>query len=852
MKNFLLLAFSFLLVTSTFAQGLESFTNIPASSGSYAARTWTGDNGLTWNATDARTDQTITGAAIGIRVGSVTCNAIPNGIGNLTFKFKQIFTGSGAVLEVRINGNIVSTLTGLTQDLVQTATINNINVSGTFNLEIKQTTSGLRVAIDDVNWSGYSALPCTTPTAQSTGLTFPTITNSSINGSFTAASPTANEYLVVRSNSSSLSALPVNGTIYSVDDVIGNGLVVERSTLTSFTTNTLASGTTYYFFIFSVNSICTGGPLYLTASPLTGNATTSTPPVCVTPTGVPGTLTLTPASTTINGSFVAATGADGYLVVRSSSATIGAAPVNGTSYSVGSSFGSGTVIKFGSGTTFSASGLAVSTTYYFYAFAVSSFTCTGGPLYNTTSTNGNATTTAGGSGEPPTYYSNATGLSCGSLKTALKTIVTNGNNLNTYGDLWNQYIVSDVKPREVGPGTSANVIWDVYSDNPTGLDPYNFTPGSSSSGGNQCGNYSSEGDCYNREHSFPQNWFTTGTAVGPGTDYHHVFPTDGKVNGVRSNYIFGEVATATTTSLNGGKLGSSSIAGFTGPVFEPINAYKGDLARAFLYMVTRYQDNMLSWGNLSGSNGLQALEPNIFPSIDIPYLKLMIKWHNQDPVSPKEIDRNNAAFSFQGNRNPFVDRPEYVNLVWNQTCPGLAALPVSIVYFSGKLVGNKVVLNWEVENEINFNRYQIERSFNGSDYSFIGSVKASGNRSYSFNDNAEVIRGRRVYYRIKQIDNDGSFKYSEIFTLHIPLNTKFTVYPNPATTYIHLQMNNNSNDKVVVQVSDASGKIIINKNYTTANGLINISTQPLSTGSFIVKIINANGESYLQKVVVVK
>ena len=65
-------------------------------------------------------------------------------------------------------------------------------------------------------------------------------------------------------------------------------------------------------------------------------------------------------------------------------------------------------------------------------------------------------------------------------------------------------------------------------------------------------------------------------------------------------------------------------------------------------------------------------------------------------------------------------------------------------------------------------------------------------------------------------------------------------------------MNNNNNDKVVVQVSDASGKIIINKNYTTANGLINISTQPLSTGSFIVKIINANGESYLQKVVVVK
>ena len=474
-------------------------------------------------------------------------------------------------------------------------------------------------------------------------------------------------------------------------------------------------------------------------------------------------------------------------------------------------------------------------------------------MYNTNSTNGNATTTAGGSGEPATYYNNAAGLSCAGLKTALKTIVTNGNNLNTYAELWNQYIVSDVKPREVGPGTSTNVIWDIYSDNPTGLDPYNYTPGASSVGGNQCGSYSSEGGCYNREHSFPQNWFTTGTAVGPGTDYHHIFPTDGKVNGERSNYIYGEVATATFTSQNGSKLGSSSVAGFTGPVFEPINTYKGDLARAFLYMVTRYEDNMTTWGNLSGSNALQALEPNTFPSIDIPYLKLMIKWHNQDPVSQKEIDRNNAAYTYQGNRNPFVDHPEYVNLVWNNTCPGLAALPVNILFFTGKLQGDKVVLNWQSETEINFDKYEVERSFNGIYYSKIGEVKAANLSNYTFSDNADAIRGRAVYYRLRKLDKDGSYAYSSVFGLHIPLNTKFTVYPNPATgNFINLQINNNVNDKVTIQVTDMIGKMVINQTFIANTGLITIPTTKLNNGSFLVKMLTANNETFIQKIVVIK
>jgi endonuclease I len=447
--------------------------------------------------------------------------------------------------------------------------------------------------------------------------------------------------------------------------------------------------------------------------------------------------------------------------------------------------------------------------------------------------------------QPPAgYYSTAATGSCATLKTTLKTIITNGNSPQSYGSLWTQYQLSDIKPREVGSG-STNVIWDIYSDNPTGVDPYNFTPST-----NQCGNYNSEADCYNREHSVPQSWFSGNTGVaGPTTDYLHIFPTDGYVNGKRANFIYGEVASASYTSLNGSKLGTSSVAGFTGSVFEPINEYKGDIARAFLYFVTRYENDIPTWS--SNAEAAQSFDNSTFPSVKINYLKLMIKWHNQDPVSQKEIDRNNAAYTYQGNRNPFIDSPQYVNRVWSYTCPGLSTLPVNIVFFSGKLQNNKVLLNWEAENEINFNRYDVERSVNGTNYLLIGSIKSAGIKNYSYTDVADNIKGRRVYYRLKKIDNDGNFSYSEVFTLQIPLNIKFTVYPNPAQGFVSLQVNNNNNGKVTVQLTDITGKMVVNSVCTLTNGLITIPLKQLNAGTFTIKLIEQN-ESYLQKFVVIK
>ena len=445
---------------------------------------------------------------------------------------------------------------------------------------------------------------------------------------------------------------------------------------------------------------------------------------------------------------------------------------------------------------------------------------------------------------PANYYNNAAGKSCASLKTALSTITTTGNNPRSYSSLWTQYISTDIKPRTVGTG-SANVIYDIYSSVPNGTDPYQFTPST-----NQCGTYSVEGDCYNREHSVPQAWFNGNTSsAGPATDYLHIYPTDGKVNGKRDNYIYGEVATANWTSLNGSKLGSSANAGFTGNVFEPLDSFKGDLARSFLYFVTRYETDMPTFGAIALA--AQSFAANTFPSIKIEYIKLMIKWHNLDPVSAKELARNNAAYSFQSNRNPYIDHPEYVDLVWNSSCPGLSALPVDIVYFTGKLNGNYLNLNWEVGTETNLLNYEVESSFNGTNFNKIATVEAKNMHTYSYTQSAEKIRGRRAYYRIKKVDKNGKYTYSEVFTIHIPLNTKFTVYPNPAKNFININFNNITAISSQLIITDLAGKTVLSKSITTQNGSALVGTNNLVNGVYFVQL-KINNEILVSKLVIEK
>jgi len=293
-----------------------------------------------------------------------------------------------------------------------------------------------------------------------------------------------------------------------------------------------------------------------------------------------------------------------------------------------------------------------------YSLVVENTTVASGASFNSTETTtftlGDGSGGSGGTpGDLSAYYSDAQGLSGYSLKTALYNII-NGHNTQSYSNIWTFYSANSLDVYY----ENDNSILDMYSESPSGQDSYNFTASS-----DQCGNYSGESDCYNREHSFPRSWF--GGAVSPmNTDIHHIFSTDGYVNSKRSSYPYGEVSSASFTSNNGTKLGSgSSSLGYTGTVFEPIDEFKGDFARAYFYMATRYQNIIAGWETISSSGDavLDGSNDQVFESW---FLTMLKEWHNADPVSQKELDRNEAAFGFQGNRNPFVDYPHFVGEIW--------------------------------------------------------------------------------------------------------------------------------------------------------------------------------------------
>ena len=252
-------------------------------------------------------------------------------------------------------------------------------------------------------------------------------------------------------------------------------------------------------------------------------------------------------------------------------------------------------------------------------------------------------------GDDPTtdYYAPADGKKGAQLKTAMSGIIYNRTE-KSYDYLWTAFKTTDVR--------SDGKIWDMYSNTT------NYVPGGSAQGAN----YSAEGDSYNREHSWPQSWFSGNAPMY--TDLHHVYPTDGFVNNKRGNYPFGETSGTGQGSYqsNGGfsKLGPCSYDGYTGVVFEPADEYKGDFARTYFYMVTCYEEKLADWyaGNADGIRA--TIDGSTYPALQPWQLNMLMEWAKKDPVSEKETARNNAVYAIQKNRNPFIDYPGLQEYIW--------------------------------------------------------------------------------------------------------------------------------------------------------------------------------------------
>ncbi len=238
---------------------------------------------------------------------------------------------------------------------------------------------------------------------------------------------------------------------------------------------------------------------------------------------------------------------------------------------------------------------------------------------------------------PENYYSSADGKSGKSLKTALSMVI-NEHTVRTYKELWTDFYQTDVR--------ADGKVWDMYS----AITNYTFGTDQNS------GSYKKEGDNYNREHSLPKSWFDAASPMY--TDLFHLVPTDAYVNGKRGNLPFGEVKSPTWSSSGGfSKLGALGISGYSGTVFEPNDEYKGDFARIYFYMATRYEDLIASWES-------DMFSGDSYTAYASWALQMLLRWAEEDPVSKKEQERNEAVYAIQGNRNPFVDFPGLEQFVW--------------------------------------------------------------------------------------------------------------------------------------------------------------------------------------------
>lgn len=230
---------------------------------------------------------------------------------------------------------------------------------------------------------------------------------------------------------------------------------------------------------------------------------------------------------------------------------------------------------------------------------------------------------------PAGYYSELNGKKDGELKTAAYNIIHSFTQISSYSALPSYFRRTDVYPE-------SDRWWDMYSDIPL------YAPSFSG---------------LNREHSFPKSWWGGSTSVSAYVDLNHLYPSEMKANTAKSNYPLGTVSEATfdndVVKVGYPVNGQGGGARF---VFEPADEYKGDFARTYFYMVTCYQT--LTW------KYTYMVSQNLYPTLNPWSVQLLMQWHRDDPVSQKEIDRNEEVFSIQNNRNPFIDLPELAEYLW--------------------------------------------------------------------------------------------------------------------------------------------------------------------------------------------
>jgi len=292
------------------------------------------------------------------------------------------------------------------------------------------------------------------------------------------------------------------------------------------------------------------------------------------------------------------------------------------------------------------------------------------------------------------YYTSEAldGKSGRTLELALQEIIYPHTQLG-YDYLWQAYETTDQAPADsvaaYATGSYTQLVYDMYAWM-RWFPKYYETGDHSQTGG------------INREHCVPNSWWggKSGNAKAY-TDLHHLYPADGAANNAKQNYPLGEYTNGMTLSFPTQNLpvsgppyyvttthacshvwntNSTGASGGALKVFEPADMYKGDFARAYLYVVCAYE-NKVTWQ--TSENTMFSNDAFGYTDIASWAINLLLKWHRKDPVSDKEKERNNAVESLQNNRNPFVDYPELVEYIWgNKRTTAFSLANASLSYYS--------------------------------------------------------------------------------------------------------------------------------------------------------------------------
>ncbi len=780
--------------------------------------------------------------------------------------------------------------------------------------------------------AGYP--PCILPASQPSNLIFPTIAINSISGSFTAAP--SDEYLVLQSTSPTLSANPINGAIYYLNDSIGNAKVVQRSNNLSFTANGLQPITQYYFYVFSLNSVlCSVGPVYNLVSPLTANATTLPLPPCTTPISQATNLTFNASATAISGAFTPVVSADDYLVIRSLSPTLSSLPLDNTNYVIGDNLGGGIVVSNSSVTSYLTTGLTSGTTYYFYIFSANK-NCSGGTKYLTTNPlTANIATLSGGANNvyfgtlhshsdysdgnqdnpgytPAQNYNYAMSSQCMDfLGISEHNHYSSNNNPGTLLSNYHLGINQAASFNISNPNFVAlyGMEWGVISNGGhvlvygNGMD--NLFGWETNAGGTLGNNY----DVY-----VPQSTYTGATGlfkiindnIATNTFASLAHPNFSDYNNIANIAYNASADTAISIAALESGPASSTNTSYSEPAssFNHIFYYLTMLSKGYhigaaidhdnhntTFGRTTYSRTGVVAQSLSKTNIIKGYRnmntyatqdcdikvdfsintkimgsifsdryaPNIFAkltdattSLTNARIRLMYGvpgsgfWATKiDSAvgSTLSITDNNLANLATGyyyldiinGSSRIVTSP-----IWYTRNDG-TVVPVTFSSFSVQKQNNTVQLNWTTQQEVNSSHFIIQKSTDGKNWMDVDKIIATGNSSTPKNYQAFDLKPANGinYYRLKQVDKDGKTELSVVRSVSFKNTFKISVSPNPAKDFITVKKVMSSSRAYTLQIINENGFIVKQMQTNSAITVMDISN--VSNGIYFIKVID--GES---------